>query len=124
MTKQKVRRNFKNTSQEIVNVARHANSHRDRRLVATDQWCRQHPAPDDVLPREAGHEILLVTPNLFHSVPCPTYPEIRLALFPYRGVSNLISGFHPDAIHIATEGSLGFAARRYCLRHGLKFTTS
>ncbi|MEJ0085088.1 MAG: glycosyltransferase family 1 protein [Pseudomonadota bacterium] len=73
---------------------------------------------------QLGHEILHVTPSLFRSIPCPTYPEIRLALFPYRKLSALISGFAPDAIHIATEGSLGFAARRYCLRNGLSFTTS
>jgi glycosyltransferase involved in cell wall biosynthesis len=65
-----------------------------------------------------------VRPDLFQSVPCPTYPEIRLALFPYSKLSALITGFRPDAIHIATEGSLGFAARRYCLRRGLAFTTS
>jgi len=101
-----------------------------RIAIVTDAWSPQTNGVVSTLRQttscleKLGHEILLVTPNLFHSVPCPTYPEIRLALFPYRGVSNLISGFHPDAIHIATEGSLGFAARRYCLRHGLKFTTS
>ena len=101
-----------------------------RIAIVTDAWSPQTNGVVSTLRQttdfleKLGHEILLVTPNLFHSVPCPTYPEIRLALFPYRGVSTLISGFHPDAIHIATEGSLGFAARRYCLKHRLKFTTS
>ena len=71
-----------------------------------------------------GHEVRMATPGRFTSFPCPTYPEIRICLFPYRRVARIISGFQPQAIHIATEGPLGFAARRYCLRHGLKFTTS
>jgi glycosyltransferase involved in cell wall biosynthesis len=101
-----------------------------RIAIVTDAWSPQTNGVVSTLRQttscleQLGHELLLVTPSLFRSIPCPTYPEIRLALFPYSGVSALISGFHPDAIHIATEGSLGFAARRYCLRHGLQFTTS
>lgn len=71
-----------------------------------------------------GHEVRTITPDRFHTVPCPTYPEIRLALLPGRAVSRLIEEFEPDAVHIATEGPLGMAARRHCLRHGLSFTTS
>jgi glycosyltransferase involved in cell wall biosynthesis len=98
--------------------------------MVTDAWAPQTNGVVNTLRqtteclKKLGHEILLVTPGLFRSVPCPTYPEIRLALFPYRKVSALISAFAPDAIHIATEGSLGFAARRYCQRHKLSFTTS
>jgi glycosyltransferase involved in cell wall biosynthesis len=55
---------------------------------------------------------------------CPTYPEIRLSLLPRRTMMTRIAGFSPQALHIATEGPLGLAARRYCLRHGLRFTTS
>jgi glycosyltransferase involved in cell wall biosynthesis len=101
-----------------------------RIAIVTDAWSPQTNGVVSTLRQttscleQLGHELLLVTPNLFRSIPCPTYPEIRLALFPYRGVSEVISGFRPDAIHIATEGSLGFAARRYCVRHGLRFTTS
>jgi glycosyltransferase involved in cell wall biosynthesis len=109
---------------------------RNRDLVAmrialvTDAWSPQTNGVVNTLRQttscleKLGHEILLATPGLFRSVPCPTYPEIRLALFPYRKLAKLISAFSPDAIHIATEGSLGFAARRYCLHHGLDFTTS
>lgn len=71
-----------------------------------------------------GHEVRVVTPDLFRSVPCPGYPEIRLALAPRRKVAHLLDDFAPEAIHIATEGPLGFAARRYCLRRGLPFTTA
>jgi glycosyltransferase involved in cell wall biosynthesis len=71
-----------------------------------------------------GHEVALVTPDLFRSVPCPTYPEIRLALRPGRHVARLLKEGSPDAIHIATEGPLGIAARAFCLGAGLAFTTA
>src|SRR5262249_31419258 len=65
-----------------------------------------------------------VTPNDFPSVACPTYEEIRLV---YRGserLDGLMDGFAPDAVHIATEGPLGFRARRLCRRRGWPFTTA
>jgi glycosyltransferase involved in cell wall biosynthesis len=71
-----------------------------------------------------GHRVTFVTPDRFRTVPCPTYPEIRLALFPDRRVAELLDAAHPCAIHIATEGPLGYAARRYCLSRGLPFTTA
>jgi glycosyltransferase involved in cell wall biosynthesis len=61
---------------------------------------------------------------MFRSIPCPTYPEIRLSLFPYRKLASYISEFKPEALHIATEGPLGMAARRYCVRQRMNFTTS
>ena len=66
----------------------------------------------------------MVTPDRFRTVPCPTYPEIRLALRPGPKVARLIEQAQPCAIHIATEGPLGWAARRYCLRRHLPFTTA
>jgi len=72
----------------------------------------------------AGHEFLVVGPDRFKTLPCPTYPEIRLALLPARAVKRLLDDFAPDSIHIATEGPLGLAARRYCLSRDLAFTTS
>ncbi|MEM1412498.1 MAG: glycosyltransferase family 1 protein [Pseudomonadota bacterium] len=74
--------------------------------------------------RERGVEVLTITPDQFHSIPCPGYAEIRLALRPYRKVARLIEQGQPDVIHIATEGPLGRAARKYCLKHGLPFATS
>ncbi|MDF1792356.1 MAG: glycosyltransferase family 1 protein [Thalassobaculaceae bacterium] len=71
-----------------------------------------------------GHRVTFVTPDKFRTVPCPTYPEIRLALFPDRRIAELLDAAHPCAIHIATEGPLGHAARRYCLNRGLPFTTA
>ncbi|MBE1236245.1 glycosyltransferase family 1 protein [Phaeovibrio sulfidiphilus] len=72
----------------------------------------------------AGHEVLVVEPGLFPSVPCPTYPQISLALFPGRKTAALLDAFDPDALHIATEGPLGLSARRYCLKRNLPFTTA
>ena len=71
-----------------------------------------------------GHEVCLVTPNQFRTIPCPTYPEIRLALFPGRKIARAIEDFRPQAIHIATEGPLGVAARRHCLNRRYPFTTA
>lgn len=71
-----------------------------------------------------GHQVQLITPDLFRSLPCPTYPEIRLALRPGPLAERLIEGFAPDALHIATEGPLGLAARRFCVKRGMPFTTA
>ncbi|CCQ74663.1 glycosyltransferase family 1 protein [Magnetospira sp. QH-2] len=71
-----------------------------------------------------NHEVTYITPNEFRTTPCPTYPEIRLALFPGPKVKKLLDTAQPCAIHLATEGPLGLAARRYCRRRGLPFTTA
>jgi glycosyltransferase involved in cell wall biosynthesis len=71
-----------------------------------------------------GHEMHIVSPDLFFNLPCPTYSEIRLAVLPARRLAALLDGFQPCAIHIATEGPLGYAARRYCRSRGLPFTTA
>jgi len=71
-----------------------------------------------------GHEFLVVHAGQFRTLPFPRYPDVRVALMPGRGVARMLDGFEPDAIHIATEGPLGMAARRYCMRHKLPFTTS
>jgi glycosyltransferase involved in cell wall biosynthesis len=99
-------------------------------VIVTDAWTPQINGVVTTLGKigkglEAlGHEVLFVTPQQFRSVPCPTYPEIKLSLFPAAGVNRLMREFSPDAIHIATEGPLGIAARRYCLARSLPFTTS
>ncbi|MFC3100957.1 glycosyltransferase family 1 protein [Altererythrobacter lauratis] len=71
-----------------------------------------------------GHEVEIIAPDRFRSMPCPTYPEIRLALAGRRAVGRLLADFAPDAIHIATEGPLGWAARGWCLARGRSFTTA
>ncbi|MGC1272002.1 MAG: glycosyltransferase, partial [Croceibacterium sp.] len=65
--------------------------------------------------RRRGHEVLVLSPDRFRSLPCPTYPEIRLALAGRRRVGRLLADFAPDAVHISTEGPLGWAARGWCL---------
>ncbi|HEX4111047.1 MAG TPA: glycosyltransferase, partial [Stellaceae bacterium] len=72
----------------------------------------------------AGHAVETVTPDRFRTIPCPTYPEIRLALKPARRVAALLDAQRPQAIHIATEGPLGMAARAVCLKRALPFTTA
>ncbi|MBS0644245.1 MAG: glycosyltransferase family 1 protein [Proteobacteria bacterium] len=71
-----------------------------------------------------GHVVEVVGPDRFSTIPCPTYPDIRLALFPYRRVARTIEAFRPDALHISTEGPLGLAARRWARRHRAGFTTA
>jgi glycosyltransferase involved in cell wall biosynthesis len=71
-----------------------------------------------------GHEVLIISPDQYWSVPCPTYPEIRLAMARAAWVGQKISQFGPDAIHLSTEGPLCLAARRWCLRNGQRFTTA
>jgi glycosyltransferase involved in cell wall biosynthesis len=101
-----------------------------RIVLVTDAWFPQVNGVVRTLStvvealRGQGHEITTITPDLFRSVPCPTYPEIRLALMPAKRVRQILDTAAPDAIHIATEGPLGTAARRHCLKQGLPFTTS
>jgi glycosyltransferase involved in cell wall biosynthesis len=71
-----------------------------------------------------GHAVDVVSPDGFRSLPCPTYPEIRLAVTLARAVGRRIDRFGAEAIHIATEGPLGLAARRWCLSRGYPFTTA
>ena len=71
-----------------------------------------------------GHDVHRLTPDLFRTVPCPSYPEIRLALGCGRAVAARLFAIDPDAVHIATEGPIGWAARRWCIDGGIPFTTS
>ncbi len=101
-----------------------------RIVIVTDAWSPQTNGVVNTLRQTIlwlehfGHDVFVVSPRMFRSFACPTYPEIRLALLPYRKLSAWISEFRPEAIHIATEGPLGMAARRYCVSRGLNFTTS
>jgi len=71
-----------------------------------------------------GYQVLMITPVRFRSVPRPGYREIRLSVRPYRKICRMIQQAKPDMVHIATEGPLGIAARRYCIKRGLPFATS
>jgi len=74
--------------------------------------------------QEMGHIVEVIHPGLFRTCRAPKYPEIRLAMFPYARLRRLLDEIAPEAIHIATEGPLGLAGRRYCRRRGWPFTTS
>ena len=73
---------------------------------------------------ERGYDVTVISPLDYRSVPCPTYPEIRLALTTPGAVGRRLAAMKPDYVHIATEGPLGFMARRACLKRGWPFTTS
>jgi glycosyltransferase involved in cell wall biosynthesis len=66
----------------------------------------------------------IVGPDRFRTIPCPTYPDISLSLLPRRRLVRMIEAFRPDAMHIATEGPLGIAARAWARRTGFAFTTA
>ncbi|HEY8048122.1 MAG TPA: glycosyltransferase family 1 protein [Ramlibacter sp.] len=74
--------------------------------------------------RGLGHQVKVVEPNQFDTRPCPGYAGIDLAVRPKRRVAELLDAFQPDAIHVATEGPLGWAARGYCVKQRLQFTTA
>ena len=74
--------------------------------------------------RGLHHDVCVIEPGMFRTFPCPTYPEIRLAWRPYPLLARTLTEFGADAIHIATEGPLGSAARRWCKSRGACFTTS
>ena len=98
--------------------------------LVTDAW---HPQMNGVVRtldaltgnlRQRGYEVEVISPRLFKSIPCPTYPEIRLAVAGRNLVGRLLEASKADAIHIATEGPLGWAARSWCLARGRPFTTA
>jgi glycosyltransferase involved in cell wall biosynthesis len=102
-------------------------------ITVTDAW---HPQVNGVVRtieatnrelERAGHSTEVITPLAFLSMPCPGYKEIRLSLWPSRRLAGLLDQAleaSDAAIHIATEGPLGHAARHYCLARGLAFTTA
>jgi glycosyltransferase involved in cell wall biosynthesis len=122
---------------EPVRAARRGRTQESRRdslpqsiAIVTDAW---HPQTNGVVRtlsttcevlRGWGHEVTVISPEQYRSFPAPTYPEIRLALTWPGEVGRELARTRPDAVHIATEGPLGFAARRYCLGRRVPFTTA
>jgi len=101
-----------------------------RIALATDAWTPQTNGVVTTLKAtaatlgELGHEVRIISPQGLATISCPSYPEIRLALSPGPYVARELKSFRPDAIHIATEGPLGMAVRRYCRAREVPFTTS
>jgi glycosyltransferase involved in cell wall biosynthesis len=99
--------------------------------IVTDAWRPQTNGVVTTLTKTVetltdafGHEVAVMSPDRCRTMACPTYPEIRLALFPGRQVAEWLEETAPDALHIATEGPLGLAARAAALRTGRRCTTS
>jgi glycosyltransferase involved in cell wall biosynthesis len=99
-------------------------------LIVTDAWRPQINGVVRTLSclrrrlEAIGHGVAVIGPDRFRTLPCPTYPEIRLAICTPAGVGRMIEESEPDAVHIATEGPVGWAAWRWMRRRGLPFTTS
>ena len=101
-----------------------------RICIISDAW---HPQVNgvvrtlDTLRRHLkgmGHRVYMITPHFFPSIPCPSYGEVRLCFDRHRRTTRLLNRIRADAIHIATEGPLGWAARRWCLKNNMPFTTA
>jgi len=99
-------------------------------MIITDAWEPQVNGVVRTLKQtrkeliDMGHQVEMITPNEFKTIPCPTYPDISLSILPGKLVAKKIKGFAPDAIHIATEGPLGLSARAYAVRNKLPFSTA
>ncbi|WP_028584068.1 glycosyltransferase family 4 protein [Desulfogranum mediterraneum] len=98
--------------------------------IASDAW---HPQINGVVTtlgktiatlESWGHQVRVLCPGQYPTVPCPTYPEIRLALVSAHTIRRVLEQHRPDAVHIVTEGPIGRAARRACLQLGRPFTSS
>lgn len=98
--------------------------------IVTDAW---HPQINGVVTtlgktirelKDFGYQVQTITPQLFKSFPCPTYPEISLSVAGSRALKSRLADFNPHCVHIATEGPLGWAARSVCLKAKFGFSTS
>ena len=101
-----------------------------RILIVSDAWrpqvngvVRTLATVADEL-RALGHHVEVVGPDRFRTIPCPTYPDIRLSILPKRPLARIIEAFAPDHLHVATEGPLGLAARSWAKRRRFSFTSS
>jgi glycosyltransferase involved in cell wall biosynthesis len=101
-----------------------------RVAIATDAWAPQVNGVVRTLEmtvkllRERGHDVTVISPDQFRTVPCPGYGEIRLALAPRFGLRKTLGEFRPDIVHISTEGPIGWSTRRWCLSNDIPFTTA
>ena len=117
-------------TQDVAETQRAARVLPDRILVVTDAWQPQVNGVVRTMTTVAqevtalGHTIDVIGPDRFRTLPCPTYPDIRLSLFPGRKLGHLIEDFRPNALHISTEGPLGLAASAWARRHDVPFTTA
>ncbi len=101
-----------------------------RIVLISDAW---HPQVNGVVTtltntvaalEKMGHKVELITPDRFKTYPWPGYPDVRMAFLCGPRLRPIIKAFKPDAIHLVTEGSIGYAARRYCRKFGYRYTSS
>jgi glycosyltransferase involved in cell wall biosynthesis len=98
--------------------------------IATDAWAPQVNGVVRTLEmtvkmlRMRGHEVRVISPDQFRTIPCPGYGEIRLAVAPRFGLRKALTGFVPDIVHISTEGPIGWSTRKWCIAHDVPFTTA
>jgi glycosyltransferase involved in cell wall biosynthesis len=101
----------------------------ERLALVTDAWKPQTNGVVNTLVRLVKHlelegmEVMVVAPDGHFTVPLPSYPEIRIACDPWKAIGR-IRGFAPDAVHVATEGPLGFSTVAWLRYKKLRFTTS
>lgn len=98
-------------------------------LLITDAWEPQVNGVvrtlQELVPRLGARniDVVMIEPTMSYSLPAPFFaPDMRLALPPY-GMSKIFEAVQPEAVHISTEGPLGFAARSHCIKYGIPFTT-
>lgn len=98
--------------------------------IATDAWIPQVNGVVRTLQmtvaqlEQRGHQVEMITPDQFLTMPMPGYHEIRLAIAPRAGVRRALNSFAPDVVHVVTEGPIGWAARRWCIDKGIAFTSA
>jgi len=98
--------------------------------IATDAWVPQVNGVVRTLQMtvaqlvERGHDVELISPDQFLTMPMPGYSEIRLAIAPRGGMRKALDAFAPDVVHVVTEGPVGWAARRWCINKRVAFTTA
>ena len=97
-------------------------------LIATDAWTPQVNGVVTTLTSlvsklSENHEVKVIEPSLFTSLPIPVYPEIRASIDVFNS-KKILKDFQPDAIHISTEGPIGIYLRNYLVRKRIPFTTA
>jgi len=100
-------------------------------LIVSDTWEGQVNGVERTLRaniaqlEQLGNEVTFVHSGLFKSMPCPLYPEVRLAIgVRQKHVRAILEGIGPCCIHIVTEGPVGLAFRNYCVKHDIPYTTA
>lgn len=100
-----------------------------RICIVTDAWEPQINGVVTTLQKTVdclqqwGHDVHIISPEKYRTIPCSAYKEIRLPVLPGRDIKRRLDKLAPDTIHIATEGPLGQAARRHCLNQHWQFST-